>query len=108
MSANPSVEQAGSASALFSPARADLDFRRLLEALPAAAYTCDAQGLITYYNRRAVLAWGREPRLNDPEDRYCGSFRMSTIDGKGVPHAQCWMARCLHERRSFEGEEIVV
>jgi signal transduction histidine kinase/ActR/RegA family two-component response regulator len=85
-----------------------MDFPRLLEALPAAAYTCDAQGLITYYNRRAVLAWGREPKLNDPEDRYCGSFRMSTIDGAWVPHDQCWMARCIKERRAFEGEEIVV
>src|SRR5712671_5480608 len=90
------------------PARSDLDFRRLLESLPAAAYICDAQGLITYYNQRAVVAWGRAPKLNDPEDRYCGSFRMSTLDGTWVPHDQCWMARCLNERRAFEGEEIVV
>ena len=86
----------------------DLDFRRLLEALPAPAYTCDAQGLITAYNRRAVQAWGREPKLNDPEDRYCGSFRMSTVDGERVPHDDCWMARCLREQRAFDGEEIVV
>src|SRR5256886_6461310 len=102
------VEQSKSAAATSSTARADLDFRRMLEALPAAAYTCDAQGFITYYNRRAVLAWGREPKLNDPEDRYCGSFRMSSVDGQWVPHDQCWMARCLRERRAFDGEEIVV
>jgi PAS domain-containing protein len=53
-----------------APARSDLDFRLLLEALPAAAYTCDAEGCITYFNRRAVEAWGREPKLNDPLDRY--------------------------------------
>jgi len=105
MSVDTQSRQSESPSA---PARGDLDFRRVLEALPAAAYICDAQGLITYYNRRAALAWGREPKLNDPEDRYCGSFRMSTTDGKWVPHDQCWMARCLHERRAFEGEEIVV
>ena len=102
------VEQSKSAAATSSTARADLDFRRMLEALPAAAYTCDAQGFITYYNRRAVLAWGREPKLNDPEDRYCGSFRMSSVAGQWVPHDQCWMARCLRERRAFDGEEIVV
>ena len=105
MSVDTQSRQSESPSA---PAHGDLDFRRVLEALPAAAYICDAQGLITYYNRRAVLAWGREPKLNDPEDRYCGSFRLSTADGKWVPHDQCWMARCLHERRAFEGEEIVV
>ena len=46
------------------------EFRRLLDKLPAAAYTCDAQGLITYFNERAVELWGREPKLNDPMDRY--------------------------------------
>ena|SRR5438132_974525 len=30
--------------------RSDLDFRRLLERLPSAAYMCDTQGLITYFN----------------------------------------------------------
>ena len=45
-------------------------FRQLLDNLPAGGYTCDAQGLITYYNRRAVEMWGREPKLNDPVDRY--------------------------------------
>jgi PAS domain-containing protein len=48
----------------------DPHFRRLLEVMPAAAYTTDAEGLITYFNRRAVEVWGREPKLNDPIDRY--------------------------------------
>ena len=87
---------------------AELDFHRLLEALPAAAYTCDPNGLITAYNQRAVQAWGREPRLNDPTDRYCGSFRMHTPGGDPVPHNECWMARCLKEGKEYNGEEIVV
>jgi len=45
-------------------------FARLLEVLPAAAYTCDAGGLITSFNRRAVELWGRAPKVNDPVDRY--------------------------------------
>ena len=35
------------------------EFRRLLDRLPAAAYTCDAEGLITYFNSHAALVWGR-------------------------------------------------
>ena len=54
----------------------DWQFRQLLEGLPAAAYTCDADGLITYFNRSAVQLWGRAPALNDPADRFCGSFRL--------------------------------
>lgn len=46
------------------------ELRRLLEKLPAAAYTCDADGLITYFNPRAVELWGRAPALDDPLDRY--------------------------------------
>jgi len=84
------------------------DVRRLLEGLPLAAYMCDADGFITFFNRRAAQAWGREPKIHDPADRYCGSWRMWSPDGSPVPHAQCWMARCLRERKVFDGEEIVV
>lgn len=49
---------------------AGLEFRQLLDKLPAGAYMCDPDGLITYYNRRAVEMWGQEPALGDPMDRY--------------------------------------
>ena len=45
-------------------------FRRLLDLLPAGAYLCDPDGLISYYNQRAVDVWGRAPALNEPIDRY--------------------------------------
>jgi PAS domain-containing protein len=50
--------------------QSEQEFRRLLEKLPAGAYLCDPDGLITYYNQRAVEMWGRAPKLNDPVDRY--------------------------------------
>jgi nitrogen-specific signal transduction histidine kinase len=89
-------------------ARERADFHRLLDALPAAAYMCDSQGLITYFDQRAVEAWGREPRLSDPQARYCRSFRMCSPSGEPVPHDPCWMALCLKEARQYFGEEIVV
>src|SRR5437899_2787668 len=75
------------------PERSQELFRRLLESLPAAAYICDPEGLITYYNRHALELWGRAPKLRDPADRYCGSFRLFAGDGTPVAHAECWMAR---------------
>jgi PAS domain S-box-containing protein len=83
-------------------------YRQLLAHLPAAAYTCDAQGLITFYNARAVETWGREPKLNDPIDRYCGSFKLYLPDGTPINHAECWMAKALHTRREYMGQEILV
>jgi PAS domain S-box-containing protein len=86
----------------------EVEFRRLLEKLPAGAYTCDPDGLITYYNQRAVELWGRPPKLNDPRDRYCGSFKLFTSDGRPIDPADCWMARALRENAAFNGQEIVV
>jgi two-component sensor histidine kinase len=83
-------------------------FHRLLEKLPAGAYTCDPEGLITYYNPHAVQLWGREPALNDPVDRFCGSFKLFATDGSPIAHDQCWMALALKMEREYNGHEIVI
>jgi signal transduction histidine kinase len=88
--------------------RGELHFRHLLEKLPAGAYTCDSEGLITYFNHHAVELWGREPKLNDPADRFCGSFKLSTPDGAPIYHERCWMALALQNDREYNGYEIVV
>src|SRR5262249_58907004 len=46
--------------------------REVLDALPAAVYTTDAAGRITYYNEAAVALWGCRPVLDS--DRWCGSW----------------------------------
>ena len=84
------------------------EFQRLLEKLPAGAYTCDRGGLITYYNHRAVELWGRTPRLNDPRDRFCGSFKLYASDGSPIRHDQCWMAQALHANQEFNGHEFII
>jgi PAS domain S-box-containing protein len=83
-------------------------FRRLLDTLPVGAYTCDAEGLITYFNERAVKAWGRAPKLNDPVERFCGSYKLYSSDGKLIHHDQCWMALAIKENKAYEGHEIVI
>src|SRR5262245_54064839 len=83
-------------------------FRELLEHLPAGAYTCDAEGLITFYNEFAVKLWGREPKLHDPVDRYCGSFKLSLADGTPIPHDECWMAKALQTGQEWSGQEITI
>ena len=86
----------------------ELRFRSLLEKLPAGAYTCDPDGLITYFNQYAVQLWGRSPKLNDPVDRFCGSFKLYTTDGAPIAHDQCWMALALRDRLEYNGHEIVI
>jgi signal transduction histidine kinase len=81
---------------------------RLLDLLPVAAYTCDRSGLITCFNQAAVRVWGRAPALNDPADRYCGSWKLYSTDGAPLAHDRCWMARTLQEQRPYEGREIEI
>ena len=88
--------------------KSEVQFRRLLEKLPAGAYTCDADGLITYYNPQAVKLWGRAPALNDAADRFCGSFKLYTADGAPIDHDRCWMALALRDNREYNGQEIIV
>ncbi len=82
--------------------------RLVLDALPTAAYTCDANGLITYFNEQASNLWGRSPRLNHFEDRFCGSFKLYRPDGSPILHDECWMAVAVKEGRPVNGNEIVI
>lgn len=84
------------------------DYFRLLEKLPAAAYTCDAEGLITWFNRRAAELWGREPKLNEPSDRFCGSIRLFSPDGDPIEHHRCCMALAIRENREYDDFEVVI
>ena len=45
----------------------ELPCRELLDALPAAIYTTDAAGRITYYNAAAVQLAGRTPEIGSDE-----------------------------------------
>jgi two-component system CheB/CheR fusion protein len=85
-----------------------LELNVFLDKLPAAAYLCDAEGYITYYNQRAVELWGRAPKLNDEVDRFCGSFKLFSREGAPIRHDECWMALALQHGKSYDGHEIVI
>jgi PAS domain S-box-containing protein len=79
---------------------------RLFEQLPFAMYVCDRNGLVVRYNRRAAELWGRSPKLGDPSERFCGSYRMFRPDGSLLPHHQCPMADVLRTGISVRQQEV--
>ncbi len=79
--------------------------RELLEALPAAVYTTDAAGRITFYNQAAAELWGCRPALGS--DRWCGLWKLYWPDGRPMPHDQCPMAVAIKENRAIRGSEAV-
>ncbi|SHH31582.1 HWE histidine kinase domain-containing protein [Bradyrhizobium erythrophlei] len=79
---------------------------QLFEQLPFAIYVCDRDGLVLRYNRRAAELWGRSPKLGDPDERFCGSYRMFRPDGSLLPHHQCPMADVLRTGISLREQEV--
>ncbi len=108
MSAEFSSPPTSTAKASTHARLSEAEFRRLLERLPAGAYTCDRDGLITFFNDHATTLWGRKPKLGDPIDRFCGSFKLYSSDGSPIQHHDCWMAKALQTGQDFTGQEIVI
>jgi PAS domain S-box-containing protein len=79
--------------------------RDLIEALPAAVYTTDAEGRITMFNEAAVKLSGRVPQLGT--DSWCVSWKLFRPDGTPLPHDQCPMATALKEGRALRGYEVI-
>ncbi len=89
--------------------RSQARYRTLFDLVPVAVYTCDAEGLLVEFNRRAEELWGRKPKTNDPTERFCGSFKIFYPDGRPMPHSECPMARVLRGENLGEKElEILV
>jgi len=87
-------------------AAGDRHFHALLDALPAAVYTIDTVGRITFYNTAAAELWGHHPELGKSE--WCGSWRLLWPDGRPMRHDECPMAVALREARALTGEAIAV
>jgi PAS domain-containing protein len=64
---------------------ASMNNTELLEALPVAVYTTDADGRITFYNEAAAELWGHRPELSTSQ--WCGSWKLYRADGR----ARCRM-----------------
>jgi PAS domain S-box-containing protein len=79
--------------------------RDLLAAIPAAIYTTDAAGKITYFNQMAVELAGRTPTIGT--DDWCVTWRMYRPDGTPLPHDECPMAIALKEGRPIRNAEAV-
>jgi PAS domain S-box-containing protein len=80
-------------------------FREMIDALPAAIYTTDADGRITHFNPAAVELSGRVPELGT--DRWCITWKLFQPDGTQLRHEECPMAVALKEGRPVDGTEII-
>ncbi len=89
-----------------SVAESERRYRNLVHALPAALYTCDAQGRVTLFNKAAVDLWGREPELN--VEYWCGSASIYNPDGSRLALDDCPMAVTIKQGRAVRDQEIII
>jgi PAS domain S-box-containing protein len=80
-------------------------FREMLDALPVAIYTTDAEGRLTHFNPAAIEFSGRVPKLGT--DQWCVSWKLYHPDGMPMPHDKCPMAIALKEGRTVRGAEAI-
>jgi two-component system, chemotaxis family, CheB/CheR fusion protein len=85
--------------------RRGAQLERLIQALPAAIYTTDADGRITFFNEAAAELWGCRPEIGKSE--FCGSWKLYWPNGTPLSHGECPMAIALKEQRVVRGMEAV-
>ena len=86
-------------------AESEKHYRQILQSLPVAVYTCDAEGYILLYNQAAIDLWGREPVAG--KELWCGSWQIFRPDGTPLPLDECPMAIALKERRIVNHEILI-
>jgi PAS domain-containing protein len=67
--------------------------REFVELLPVAAYACDRDGRVLWFNSLAERLWGRAPRIGDLTERSLRVappvFRRPRDHPRGDPHGPC-------------------
>lgn len=82
-----------------------IDLLQIFKDAPFAMYTCDKDGVITFYNKAAVELWGRAP---EPEKtRWCGSWKIYAADGTPLAFDRSPMALTIKEGLDKDNTHIL-
>ncbi|HZJ13089.1 MAG TPA: PAS domain-containing protein, partial [Methyloceanibacter sp.] len=80
----------------------------LVEWLPIGVYSCDVEGSLVHYNRRAAELWGRSPAIGNGQHRFCGARGAYRPNGEPIPLAEAPMAELLRTARPIRDRELIL
>ena len=70
--------------------------------------SCNLEGVVVAFNRRATELWGRTPKAGDTDEKFCGSHRLYRPDGTHMPHAETPMDAVLRTSDAAVDLEAIV
>src|SRR2546423_11052839 len=81
----------------------------LIELSPMAVYAVRApDGVVAWFNSRAVELWGRAPILGDTDERFCGAYKLYHPNGAYMAHCETPVALALETGVSVHEQEVVI
>lgn len=83
----------------------EIGYRDILEDLPAAIYTTDTDGRITYFNRACIALCGHAPVLG--VDQWCVCWKLLSPEGRPLAPEEWPVAAALRAGRPLHGTEVV-
>ncbi|HEY4105544.1 MAG TPA: PAS domain S-box protein, partial [Polyangiaceae bacterium] len=80
-------------------------FREMIDALPVAVYTTDADGRLSHFNPACIELAGRVPEVG--KDSWCVTWKLYRADGTAMQPDECPMAVALKKGEIVRGEEAI-
>ncbi|WP_246020624.1 PAS domain-containing sensor histidine kinase [Flavobacterium humi] len=85
----------------------DSDARSLLlEGLPIAVFTCNCEGLLTYYNAIAEGLWVHTPVIQ--KDPWFGSWKFYKEDGSSMSRNEFTTVKTLNDRMAAASGKVII
>ncbi|HEX5653106.1 MAG TPA: PAS domain S-box protein [Chitinophagaceae bacterium] len=79
--------------------------QQVVQGLPAAAYICDTEGRINFYNQAARELWGGAPSVNA---RWCGAWKLYDLKGNQLAPESLAMSRLLNKDQATGETELII
>ena len=80
-------------------------YKELIQNLPVATYSCDAEGHILIYNKAASALWGREPEIGKDVN---GALRSYDTNNNLIIFDSYPMIAALKKGKKINREEIII
>ncbi len=80
---------------------------KLASLMSAGIFSCNAEGHITFFNRRAIELWGCTPKLNEPLEHFYRSFKIFLADGTAISPKDAPMLAAIRNGRPSRDTEAI-